>query len=67
MDQLFPKKNPEAVKKLLETPDEKLTNIERDKKLMLAVATTPVPCPMCFSKVSVVDTADDTLEIGGGN
>ncbi len=29
---------------------------------MLAVATTPMPCP-----VSVVDATDGTLEIGGGN
>lgn len=62
MDQVFPKKNLEAAKKLLKTPDEKLTNIERDKKFLLAIATMPMPCPM-----SVVDATDDTLEIGGGN
>ena len=67
VDQFFPKKNPEAAKKLLETPDEKLANIERDKKFMLAAATTTMPCPMCFAKVSVVDEANDTLEVGGGN
>lgn len=65
MDRLFPKKNPEAAKKLLETPDEKLTNIERQKKFTLAVAMTPMPCPMCFERVSIVEAADDTLEIGG--
>ncbi|NUQ73381.1 MAG: hypothetical protein HUU21_07485 [Polyangiaceae bacterium] len=65
MDRLFPKKNPEAAKKLLNTPDEKLTNIERDKKFILAMVMTPMPCPMCFAKVSVVEAADDTLEIGG--
>lgn len=65
MDQLFPKKNPEAAKKLLETPAEKLTNIERQKKFILAVVMTPMPCPMCFEKVSVVEAADDMLEIGG--
>ncbi|UQA61415.1 hypothetical protein [Polyangium aurulentum] len=67
MAQLFPKKNPEAAKKLLETPDEKLTNVERDKKFALAIATTPMPCPMCFVKMSVIDAADDTLEVGGGD
>jgi hypothetical protein len=63
---MFPKKNPEAAKKLLETPDEKLTNAERDKKFMLAIATTPMPCPMCFAKVSVIDAADNTLAVGSG-
>jgi len=43
MDQLFPKKNPEAAKKLLETPDDKLANIERQKKFILAVVMTPMP------------------------
>jgi hypothetical protein len=66
MNQLFPKKDPEAAKTLLETPDEKLMNIDREKKFILAVAMTPMPCPMCFSKVSVVETADDTLAVGDG-
>jgi hypothetical protein len=56
MSYLFSKKNPEAAKKL--------TNVERDKKFTLAVAMTPMPCPMCFSKVSVVEAADDTLAVG---
>ena len=63
---MFPKKNPEAAKTLLETPDEKLSNDERQKKFSLAVAMTPMSCPMCFAKVSLVDAADDTFEVGGG-
>ena len=37
MKPLFPKRDPEAAKKLLATPDEKLTNVEREKKVLVAV------------------------------
>jgi len=65
MKPLSPKRDPDAAKKLLVTPDEKLSNIEREKKVLLAVQMSPMPCPMCFEKVSVVDAADDALQIGG--
>ena len=65
MKPLFPKREPEAAQKLLATPDEDLTHTEREKKALLAVQLSPMPCPMCFERVSVVDAADDALQVGG--
>ena len=64
MNRLFPKKDPEAARKLLATPDEALTNTEREKKHVLALHATPMPCPMCFEKINVYDAADETCAVG---
>ncbi len=45
MVQLFPRKNPEAAKELVETPDEKLANIEQDKS-----SCSPSPRRRCRAR-----------------
>jgi hypothetical protein len=64
MDRLFPKNDPEAAKKLLATPEDRLTNAEREKRYILALHATPMPCPMCFEKFNVYDAADETCAVG---
>lgn len=64
MDRLFPKKDPEGLKKLLRTPDEALFEAGRQKKYIAALHSTPMPCPMCWDAVSLYDAGDDTQEVG---
>lgn len=64
MDRLIPKVDPEALRKLLATPDDVLTNVERQKKYVGALHATPMPCPMCFEPVSLYDAGDDTQAVG---
>jgi hypothetical protein len=60
MDRLFPKKNPEAAKKFAWDAGQEAHDIEQQMKLILALFMAPMPCPMCFEKVSVYDAADET-------
>ena len=64
MDRLFPKTDPEGLKRLLETPDEELDQIDYLRKCLAAQHATPMPCPMCFDVVNLYDAGDDTQEVG---
>jgi hypothetical protein len=63
MDRLFPKKDPEGLKRLLATPESQLTTNECERRYTAVRHATPVPCPMCFEPVSLYEAGDDTQAV----
>ena len=64
MNQLIPKRDPDGLKRLLETPEDQLTLQDRELRFSAALHATRVPCPMCFEPVNLYEAGDDTQAVG---